>query len=408
MSFRMNRKMKIATMAVLPVLLAAGCFLYPPEIRYNSNLVPNLQENDPAKSLDPDTGAVIYDVGGSSVVVKCMTDTELNALFPDDSNDEQYSTNPYTNGNWIDPDLGYTPSRFTVFNVSIINRVFPKMRLDPVEAELITDTGEVLHSYTVSVAAARYGKSFENYYRSILGQSGNEFYRYEMRLGMVRGKNYGLEEDIFRGDSYSGLVAFDALRPEVKRARLVLKKVVYRFDAFNRPTDVVDVAINFDRKIDRQVITREMRQQELEKERVQIRLSGTPQLVNARTNDSARSARAIDRGLEANAAPMERCFMERYRKGEVTPGRMTLSFTIDPSGAVTAQNVTEVSGIENESFMNCVLEVVKTIKFEKIEDLPTEGDSIVKGPARPVSVSYPVEFAIHREGEEEKPQEEKK
>ncbi len=401
MSFRMKKKLALAALAVLPVVLVAGCFLYPPEIRYESTLAPNMQENDPAKSLDPDTGAVIYDIGGSSVTVKPMTDAELNALFPDDSDDGKYSTNPYTYGNWIDPDLGYTPSRFTVFNVTIINRVFPKMRLDPVEAVLITDTGEVLHSYTVSVAAAKYGMSFENYYRSILGQSGNEFYRYEMRLGMVRGKNYGLQEDIFRGDSYSGLIVFDALRPEVKRVRLVFNEVVYRFDAFNRPSDVVDVAVNFDRKVDRQVITREMRLKELEKERVRIRLSGTPQLVNARTNDSARSPRSIDRSLEENSSAMEKCFMERYRRGEVTPGNMTLSFTIEPSGIVSAQNVTEVNGIEDESFMNCILDVVKTIKFEQIEDMPTEGDNIVKGPARPVNVSYPIDFSIYREGEEQ-------
>jgi len=401
MSLRMKKRWVIATLVVLPVLLAAGCFLYPPEIRYNSYLAPNLQENDPAKSLDPDTGAVIYDVGGSSVVVDYMTDAEVNALFPDDSDEGKYSTNPYTYGNWVDPDLGYTPNRFTVFSVTVINRTFPKMRLDPVEAVLITDTGEVLHSYTVSVAAAKYGKSFENYYRSILGQSGNEYYRYEMRLGMVRGKNYGLEEDIFRGDNYSGLIAFDTLRPEVKRVQLIFNKVVYRFDAFNRPSDTVNIAVNWDRKVDRQVVTREMREQELAREKVRIRLSGTPQLVNVRANDSARSARAIDRALEANTAGMEKCFMDLYRRGEVIPGRLTVSFTIEPAGNVSAQNVTEVTGINSEPFMNCVLEVIKQLNLDKIEDMPLTGDNIVKGPARPVNVSYPIEFSVYREGEEQ-------
>jgi len=401
MSLRMNKKLGIAALIVLPVLLGVGCFLYPPEIRYNSYLVPNLQENDPAKSLDPDTKAVIYDIGGSSIVVNYMMDADVNALFPDDSDDGKYSTNPYTYGNWVNPDLGYTPNRFTVFNVTVINRSFPKMRLDPVEAVLITDTGEVLHSFTVSVAAAKYGNSFENYYRSILGQSGNEYYRYEMRLGMVRGKNYGLQEDIFRGDSYSGLIAFDTLRPEVKRVQLVFNEVVYRFDAFNRPSDMVNVAVNWDRKVDRLVVTREMREQELASEKVRIRLSGTPQLVNMRPNDTARSARAIDRALEANTTAMEKCFMDLYRRGEVIPGRMTISFTIEPAGNISAQNVTDVSGINSEPFMNCILEVIKDLKLDKIEDLPLTGDNIVKGPARPVNVSYPIEFTVYKEGEEE-------
>lgn len=402
----LSKKSRIITcvLCAVPVVLIAGCFLYPPEIRYNSYLVPNTTVKDPAISIDQDTpDMVVYDIGGSSVTVRNMQEAELNALFPDESKNGQYSTNPYTYGNWVDPNLGYTPNRFTVFNVSIVNRVFPKMWLDPTEAILITDTGEILHSYTVSIAASKYGKSFENYYRSILGQSGNDYYRYEMRLGMVRGKNYGLEEYIFRGDQYAGIIAFDTLRPEVKKVKLVFKKVVYRFDAFNRPSDFVDVSFNFDRKIDKVEITHEMRQKELEREKVRVRFEGTQQLVNARTNDSARSPRAIDRGLETATAQMEQCFIERYRRGEVVPGRMILSFTIDPSGAVTSQNVTEVQGINSEPFMNCILDVVKTVKFEKIEDMPLEGTNIIKGPARPVNVTYPLGFSVYSdETKEEK------
>lgn len=396
MSLRVNKKLSLYVLFILPlIIVASGCFLYPPEIRYNSYLVANVSDKDAAKSIDSDTGSLIYDIGGSSVVVRNMPEVELNALFPEESKNGKYSTNPYTYGNWIDPDLGYTPNRFTVFSVSILNRVFPKMRLDPREAMLITDTGEVLHSYTVNVASAQYGKSFENYYRSILGQSGNDFYRYEMRLGMVRGKSYGLEEDIFRGDNYTGLITFDGIRPEVKRVQLVFKKVVYRFDAFNRPSDTVDVTINWDRKIDKVVVTREMRQKELEREKVRIKFSGSQQMVGARTNDSARSPRAIDRGLEVTSVAMEKCFLDRYRKGEVIPGRMTISFTVDPSGAVSSQNVTEVSGINSELFMNCILDVVKTAKYEKIVDLPTEGTNLVKGPAVPVNVTYPLEFSVY-------------
>lgn len=408
MSLRVKKKVLLSVLFILPLLMvASGCFLYPPEIRYNASLVPNLDEKDATKTIDKDTGGVIFDIGGSSVVVRPVPEAELNSLFPEESKQGKYSTNPFTYGNWIDPDLGYTPNRFTVFSVTILNRVFPKMRLDPREAYIITDTGEVLHSFTVNVASARYGKSFENYYRSILGQSGNDFYRYEMRLGMVRGKNYGLEEDIFRGDSYTGLIAFDALRPEIKRIQIVFNKVVYRFDAFNRPSDTVDVQINFDRKIEKVVVTREMRQLELEKEKVRIKYTGAQQMVGARTNDSARSPRAIDRGLEATQAAMEKAFMDRYRKKEVAPGRMTVSFTIDPSGTVTSQNVTEVTGINSEPFMNAILEVVKTAKFEKIEDLPTEGTNIVKGPARPVNITYPLEFTIYNIDKEQQAEEKK-
>ncbi len=263
MKLHNKQKIVIPMLFLLPLLLAASCFLYPPIIRYNSYLVPKITSDDSAYSIDEEDNTFSYDLGGSSIVVRHMTDSALNALFPVESVEGIYSTNPYTYGNWEDPDLGYTKPRFTVFEVSVVNRTFAKMRLDPIETELITNLGETYHSYATSVPAATYGNSFEDYYKTVRGQSGNDHYRYEMQLGMVRGKNYGLEEFIFRGDSYSGLVSFDPLRPEVNRVRLVLNDLVYRFDAFNRPADVVSIPFNFERKIDRQVITREMRLAEL-------------------------------------------------------------------------------------------------------------------------------------------------
>jgi len=399
MTIAVKRKIVISFMLALPVLLAVSCFIYPPEIRYSSYLVPNLSGVDPAFSIDEETGTFIYDIGGSGIEVKCMYENELNDMFPEESSQGYYSTNPYTYGNWVNPDLGYTPNRFTVFSVSVINRSFAKMRLDPVEAVLVTDLGETFHSYTVSIAASKFGNSFENYYKSILGQSGNEYYRYEMRLGMVRGKNYGLDELIFRGDSYTGLIAFNPLRPEVKRVRLTLNDVVYRFDAFNRPADVVNISFNFDRKIDKIEVTREMKLRELEREKVRIRMTGPQMLVGNRVNDNARNARAIDRALEENTTPMETCFITRYRRGEVNPGQMVLSFTIEPTGNVSSQNVVEVTGIDSENFMNCILDVIKTIKFDMIEDMPLEGTNIVKGPAKSVNVTYPLNFSVFIEEE---------
>lgn len=397
MTKHIKQKILISVVFVLPLCLAVSCILYPPEIRYSSYLMPTITNNDPAYSIDKDTNAISYNLGESSIVVRYLKEDELNNFFPTESIQGYYSTNPYTYGNWVDPDLGYIRNRFTIFEVSVINRAFAKMSLDPTECLLYTDLGEEHHSYTTSVAAAKYGKSFENYYRSIRGQSGNEFYRYEMRLGMVRGKNYGLEEMIFRGDSYSGLITFDPLRPEVKRARLVLKDIVYRFDAFNRPSDVVTVSFDFERIIEQEVVTREMMMAELEKEKARIRMSGPRQLVGNRINDSARNDRAIDRALETSVSNMEQCFIERYRRGEVEVGNLVLSFTIEADGSVSSQNVIEVTGINSEDFMNCILNVVRQIKLDKIEDMPTEGTNIVKGPARPVNVIYPIDFQVYVE-----------
>ena len=324
----MKQRVLCAVFLILPLCLVVSCFLYPPEIRYSDYLVPKLTSNDPAFEIDEETQEFSYDLGGSTISARFMMKDELNELFREESSQGYYSTNPYTYGNWIDPDLGYTPNKFTIFQVSIINRSFAKMMLDPTEALLYTDLGEIFHSYTNSIAASKYGKSFEDYYKTRRGQSGNEYYRYEMRLGMVRGKNYGLDELIFRGDSYSGLIAFDPLREQVKRARITLKDVVYRFDAFNRPSDTVTISFDFDRKIEKDIVTREMRLAELEKEKVRINMTGPRQLVGNRINDSARNDRAIDRGLEQARQGMEECFLSRYTRDEVDPGNLVLSFTI--------------------------------------------------------------------------------
>jgi len=392
-----KQKILISVVILLPILIVASCFLYPPEIRYNSYLVPNTSNMGPQFAIDEEMNSFIFDLGGTSIEVKYMTEDELNALFPEESSQGLYSTNPYTFGNWIDPNLGYTPNRFTTFQISIINRNFAKMRIDPVEAELITNLGETYHSYTFSVAAAKYDNSFENYYRTLRGQSGNEYYRHEMRLGMVRGKNFGLEEVVFRGDTYSGLITFDKLRPEVTKVQLILNDIVFRFDAFDRPADVTKAIFNFDRKIDKVIVTDEMRQAELEREKVRIRMTGPQQMVNNRINDNARSSMAVDRLLESNTSTIEACFLERYRRAEVDPGRMVLSFTIDTNGNIISQNVIEVIGINSSSFMNCILDVIKNLKFEQIQDMPLDGPEIVKGPAENVNVLYPLEFSIYIE-----------
>ena len=397
MTYQDNKKIVILIVTVLPILLAVSCFLYPPEIRYSSYLVPKIDSTDRAYLYDEDTKEVFYDLGGSSIVVKYMTDQDLNNLFPEESSFENYSTNPYTYGNWINPDLGYTSNRFTVFQVTIINRTFAKMKLNPTEVFLKNDLGEELYSYSISIAAAKYGNSFENYYKSLRGQSGNDHYRYEMQIGMVRGKNYGLDEVIFRGDSYSGLVSFDILKPEVSRIRLVLNDVIYRFDAFNRPADVMTISFNFERIIEKKIITREMRLIELEREKVRIGMTGPQQLVGSRVNDAARNSRGIDKVLEEHVGEMEKCFLDRYKRNEVEPGNLTLSFTIESDGTISSQNVTKVLGIKNEDFMNCVLDIIRIMKYEEIVDMPTTGAEIVKGPAKPVNVTYPLDFSIYIE-----------
>ena len=189
---------------------------------------------------------------GLRIKVEYMTDEALNAMFPEDSDRGRFSTNPYTYGNWVDPVLGYTPNRFTVFRVTVINDTYAKVLLAPLKVLLYTDRGEVFHAYGIPSSSPH--ESFERYYRAIRGQSGNEFYRFDLRMGNVRSSAYLEDQKVFKGESYGALIAFDPLDKEVRRVRVVLKDVVLKFDAFDRPLETMDIPFEFERTIEEFVI----------------------------------------------------------------------------------------------------------------------------------------------------------
>ena len=237
--------------AIIPALLIlGGCSYFQPEaILYSNQLIPSsYQAGEDRYSVEQD-GAVTYVLEGLRVRVEPMEDDELNAIFPEESTRGKFSTNPYTHGDWIDPLVGHTPKRFTVFRVTVINDIYAKVLLDPIKAMLYTDQGEVLHSYGLPSVSPH--NSFERYYRAIRGQSGNEFYRFDLRMGNVRSTAYLEDVRVFKGESYSGLLAFDPLNEEVGQVRLTLKDFVVKFDASGQPLETVDISMEFDQEIER-------------------------------------------------------------------------------------------------------------------------------------------------------------
>ena len=234
------------TLACAAALAAAGCIIFPPKIHYNSFMVPSAQ-GDELYRTDED-GSISYVMEGLRLNVRFLTDAELNALLPEDSFKGKYSTNPYTYGDHVDGDVGYTPDRFTTFRVSVFNQTFAKVQLNPIEAVLLTDQGEELNSYGIPSTSPY--NSFERYYRGLRGQSGNEFYRFEVRMGHVRSLNYAESQPIFKGENYSGLIAFDALDRDVRRVRLVLREFTLKFDEFGVPLETIDCRFDFRREIE--------------------------------------------------------------------------------------------------------------------------------------------------------------
>jgi len=234
-------------------LLLSGCILIPPEIEYNSYLAARSAQAATDRYIVEDDGVVTYSLSGMRIRVEYMTDAALNQDFPDDSNRGPYSTNPYTYGDWIDPLLGHTPNRFTVFRVTVSNDTYAEVLLNPLAAVLRTDRGEALHSYGIPSFSPH--ESFERYYRGIRGQTGNEFYRFDTRMGNVRSSAYLEDTMVLKGESYSGLLAFSPLHEKINQVQLILEDFVLEFDASGQPLQTVDIFFDFDRAIEKTVVT---------------------------------------------------------------------------------------------------------------------------------------------------------
>lgn len=224
--------------------------VFPPQ-RIVYTLVPSEQLmsslNDSLYTLSSDNLTAIYDRKDFKVEVKYMTDYQLNTIeFPRESQAGEYSTNPFTYGNWVDPVLGYTPNRFTVFKVTIYNYAGSKINLDPENCFLTSDRGDFLYSYGREEKNSRY-HSLENYFKKIKGTSGVDDDVFQSRMGIVRRTVHYLGKPVFRGDVREGLIVFDPLADEVEQAKLDLKNFIVGYDENNQPSEFINLTFFFKR-----------------------------------------------------------------------------------------------------------------------------------------------------------------
>ncbi len=224
--------------------------LVPPKVDLQLNYSPIVNESAEKYSVE-ENGAVAYDLDGAKVVVKPMTDERLNKMFPDISYNEGASTNPYTYGNWKDIDLGYTPTRFTVFVVKVFNYARPKINLNQLQAELTTKRGDKLLPYARDKKESSGNeRNFESYYTKRKGASGVERNRYEERMGIVR-KTLYTDGPVYKGDNKEGFIVFDPLPEQVNQITLTLKDFVLQYDANDWPQKKIDISFTFNRELEK-------------------------------------------------------------------------------------------------------------------------------------------------------------
>ena len=67
-------------------------------------------------------------------------------------------------------------------------------------------------------------------------------------MGNVRSSAYLEDQLVFKGESYSGLIAFKALQEQVEVIEMVLQDFIIKFDASGQPLESLNVAMSFKHK----------------------------------------------------------------------------------------------------------------------------------------------------------------
>ncbi|MCD6336024.1 MAG: hypothetical protein J7M27_11960 [Candidatus Latescibacteria bacterium] len=207
-----------------------------------------LPETEQAAGMQvSDDGTVTFVKERLEISIRPMTDEELNRQFAAHSDVGRFSTNPYTYGNWKDPETGRPPTRFTVFSLKVKNYTYPKMKVDPLKAIIITANGRRYSSLSIH--------QIEEYYRPYaVGYAGNAYARYEARKDILKESLYA-GDVVFSGQEASGYVVFPKLYKDVEQITLWLKDIALRFDFRDEPVETLDAQFLFRRDIERVSVT---------------------------------------------------------------------------------------------------------------------------------------------------------
>ena len=235
--------MKAWKWGVLALLVAVGCIRFPPDLRYAIGVVPqDALLQDAAYYFDPEDSTTVFAQEGFRLKLRYLDDQALNREYARFTFREP-NLNPFTYGTDRDLDRGYAPPRFTVFEMTVVNQTYPKVRVDPAKMVLRTDRGGEYQYWDVLKRDA--DNSFEHYYMERRGKGGNEDYYYQERLGLVRQALFRRHTFVFKGDTYSGKVVFAPLHEKVRAITVAIEGIVLRVDAFDRPKAVTSASFAF-------------------------------------------------------------------------------------------------------------------------------------------------------------------
>lgn len=227
-------------------ILLAGCnaiykYIFLPPERLEYNLLPDpdmtLSSGEEGYFISKDGKMVGFDAKNWKIEIRYMPDYQLNTFeFPEESKNGEFSGNPFTFANWIDPQLGYTPRRFTVFKVTIYNYTSSKINFDPEISVLQTDRGDYFNAYGREKKNAKY-QSLEEYYQRRKGTAGVDEEIFETRMGIARRTMLTYGRPIYKGDTRDGLIIFDPISIDVNKLKITIDRFIVGYDENNDPSD---------------------------------------------------------------------------------------------------------------------------------------------------------------------------
>lgn len=220
------------------LLGAGGCLsLTPIQAVHTVEMAPAEQRRGDYQ-VDPVDGSISFVNEGLRLRIRHLTSAQLEQEVGGEENPFVFRD--------VDYEQGFRPQRFTVFQVTVSNPTFDKVLLQPERAYLVTDRGKVLRPYAVTRADAHGDpRNFETYWLSRGVQSGNAQKVHLERMALLRGSIYQRDTFVFKGNSYTGKLAFDPLPVGTKTADLRVDRFVLEFGIYDIPKTQLNLGFPF-------------------------------------------------------------------------------------------------------------------------------------------------------------------
>jgi len=203
--------------------------------------LPELQQQE--NIAVSDDGTVTFIRNRLEVGVRPQTDEELNRLYAPYSTGGLDAVNPYTFGDWKDPETQSTPHRFTIFQLKVKNYAYPKILIDPSQAWIISENGRKYQP----LGPLQFAEYFRPY---ATAYAGIEYGQFQERKDIFSRSRYKAEP-IFSGQETQGFLVFPLIHADVQKLSLRIEKVAIRFDFRNEPVETLDLEYLFERNIGR-------------------------------------------------------------------------------------------------------------------------------------------------------------